>query len=427
MFIDKVKLNLKAGDGGDGLVAFRREKYVPLGGPAGGDGGDGGSIIFVVDTNKSTLLDLRYTKFIRAKDGEKGKTKRMHGESAEDVLIKVPLGTTVRDLKSGELIADLCEKDERAIICKGGKGGLGNYHFASGRNSAPEYAKMGQMGEEKMVEIELKLLADVGLVGFPSVGKSTFLNMVSKARPEIADYHFTTLRPYLGLVSNPDGFSFVMADLPGLIEGASQGRGLGHEFLRHIERCRVIVHVLDMGAEDGRDPLEDFKIINHELSSYDSELLKRPMVIVANKMDLEKAEDNLKRFKKAYPDIKVFETMTMANEGLQEVLYYVEELLKKTPSFALKNEEKKEIAHYTLSKKDDEFRIINEGGHNWRVEGEKIKRIFENADLRSEEGIYRFSRVLKNMKVDEKLREAGCLDGDSVYIEDYGFIFEEEE
>ncbi len=426
MFIDKVKLELKAGNGGDGLVAFRREKYVPLGGPAGGDGGDGGSVIFVVDTNKSTLLDLRYTKFIRAKDGEKGKTKRMHGESAEDVLVKVPLGTIVRDLKTNEVIADLCDKDGRAIICQGGKGGLGNYHFASGRNSAPEYAKMGQMGEERKVEVELKLLADVGLVGFPSVGKSTFLNMVSKARPEIADYHFTTLRPYLGLVQNPDGFSFVCADLPGLIEGAAQGKGLGHEFLRHIERCRVILHIVDMGSEEGRDPLDDFKIINEELGAYDQELLKRPMVIVANKMDLAGADENLRRFKKAHPDLEVFETMTMAGEGLQAVLYRVEELLKKTPSFALIQKEENTVKRYTYTKKEDEFRIVNEGGHNWRVEGDKIKRIFENADLKSEEGIYRFARILKNMKVDQKLREAGCQDGDSVYIEDYGFVFEED-
>ena len=311
MFIDKVKLKLRAGNGGDGLVAFLRAKYVPLGGPSGGDGGDGGSIIFKVDTNKSTLLDLRYAKAISAEDGEKGKNNKMHGVTADDVIVKVPLGTMVKDAATGDLIADLAEVGQEAVICKGGKGGKGNYHFATARNSAPEYAKLGTAGEKKEVIVELKLLADVGLVGFPSVGKSTLLSVVSKARPEIAEYHFTTLKPQLGLVKTPDGYSFVMADLPGLIEGAAEGRGLGHEFLKHIERCRVILHVVDMGANDGRDPLEDYEIINKELEKYPGNLEKRPQIVVANKMDLDDAAENLRRFKEKYPDVEVFETTTI--------------------------------------------------------------------------------------------------------------------
>ena len=427
MFIDKVKLKLKAGDGGDGIVSFRREKYVPLGGPDGGDGGKGGSIIFEVDTNKSTLLDLRFEKQIYAKDGEKGKPSKMHGASADDVIVKVPLGTMVRDAETNDLIADLTLPNQKATICKGGKGGLGNRHFATSRNSAPEYAKMGEVGEKRDVIVELKLLADVGLVGFPSVGKSTLLSVVSKARPVIADYPFTTLKPQLGLVKTKDGYSFVMADLPGLIEGAADGKGLGHEFLKHIERCRVILHVVDMGANDGRDPLEDYEIINHELEKYPVNLRKRPQIVVANKMDLDGADDNLKRFKEKYPDVEVFKTTTIIHEGLDMVLYRLKELLIETPAFPMYDEDKsKESVVYKFEPEADEFEIINEGNGVFRVEGDKIKRLFSRVNFNDEDSIMRFSRTLRNMRVDDALREKGCQDGDRVYIEDYGFDFVDE-
>lgn len=428
MFIDKVKLKLIAGNGGDGLVAFRREKYVPLGGPSGGDGGDGGSIIFAVDTNKSTLLDLRYSKQIRAENGEKGKNNKMHGESKDDVIVKVPLGTIVKDALSNDVIADLATKDAKAVICKGGKGGKGNYHFATARNSAPEYAKLGTEGEKKEVIVELKLLADVGLVGFPSVGKSTLLSMVSKARPEIADYHFTTLRPQLGMVKVKDGYSFVMADLPGLIEGASEGKGLGHEFLKHIERCRVILHVVDMGANDGRDPLEDYEIINKELKDYQYGLSLRPQIVLANKMDLDGAKENLARFKEKYPDVEVYEATTIINEGLDAVLYRLEELLKITPPFPLyESESAKEKVVYKFEAKKDDFKVFNEGNGIFRVEGEKIERLFANVNFEDDESVLRFSRALRKMRVDEALREKGCKNGDRVYIKDYGFDFIDEE
>ena len=428
MFIDKVKLKLIAGNGGDGLVAFRREKYVPLGGPSGGDGGDGGSIIFAVDTNKSTLLDLRYSKQIKAENGEKGKNNKMHGESKDDVIVKVPLGTIVKDALSNDVIADLATKDAKAVICKGGKGGKGNYHFATARNSAPEYAKLGMEGEKKEVIVELKLLADVGLVGFPSVGKSTLLSMVSKARPEIADYHFTTLRPQLGMVKVKDGYSFVMADLPGLIEGASEGKGLGHEFLKHIERCRVILHVVDMGANDGRDPLEDYEIINKELKDYQYGLSLRPQIVLANKMDLDGAKENLARFKEKYPDVEVYEATTIINEGLDAVLYRLEELLKITPPFPLyESESAKEKVIYKFEAKKDDFKVFNEGNGIFRVEGEKIERLFANVNFEDDESVLRFSRALRKMRVDEALREKGCKNGDRVYIKDYGFDFIDEE
>ena len=428
MFIDKVKLKLIAGNGGDGLVAFRREKYVPLGGPSGGDGGDGGSIIFAVDTNKSTLLDLRYSKQIKAENGEKGKNNKMHGESKDDVIVKVPLGTIVKDALSNDVIADLATKDAKAVICTGGKGGKGNYHFTTARNSAPEYAKLGTEGEKKEVIVELKLLADVGLVGFPSVGKSTLLSMVSKARPEIADYHFTTLRPQLGMVKVKDGYSFVMADLPGLIEGASEGKGLGHEFLKHIERCRVILHVVDMGANDGRDPLEDYEIINKELKDYQYGLSLRPQIVLANKMDLDGAKENLARFKEKYPDVEVYEATTIINEGLDAVLYRLEELLKITPPFPLyESESAKEKVIYKFEAKKDDFKVFNEGNGIFRVEGEKIERLFANVNFEDDESVLRFSRALRKMRVDEALREKGCKNGDRVYIKDYGFDFIDEE
>ena len=425
MFVDRVIVKLKAGNGGNGIVSFRREAHVPLGGPNGGDGGNGGSIIFEVDTNKSTLLDLRYNKKIIAKNGENGKSKKMHGASGEDIIIKVPQGTIIKDATTHDMIADLTKVDQRAIVCKGGKGGRGNYHFASGKDNAPEYAEQGTFGESKEVEIELKLLADVGLVGFPSVGKSTLLSVVSKARPEIAEYHFTTLVPNLGVVQ-VENRSFVMADLPGLIEGASEGKGLGIEFLKHVERCRVLVHVVDMGANDGRDPLEDYRIINEELANYHPKLATRPQIVVANKMDLDDAKANLERFKKAYPDVEVFETMTIIHEGIDKLLYKCIELLDKTPVFDLNDEkEKEERVVYKFEAKKPEFTISNLGNGQYRVNGDKVVRLFYATDFDDEKQMMNFGLTLKKMGVDDALRKAGAKDGDVILIEDYRLEFVE--
>ena len=420
-FIDRVKLEIKAGDGGNGIVSYRREKYVPLGGP---NGGDGGNIVFQVDTNKSTLLDLRYNKKIKAESGGNGKTKKMHGARGNDFIIKVPQGTIIKDMNTGNVLADLVHVNQSAIIAKGGRGGRGNYHYMSSRNPAPDYSELGEPGEERTIQIELKLLADVGLVGFPSVGKSTLLSVVSKAKPEIASYEFTTLAPNLGVVQVPDGRSFVMADLPGLIQGAAEGKGLGHQFLRHIERCRVILHVLDMGAESGRDPVEDFKIINEELGKYQYRLLERPQVVVANKMDLEAAETNLKRFQEAYPDIKVFPTTTIIHEGLEPVLYAVADLLEVTPEFPI-FEEKSEGVLYQYQPEEPDFIVKNLGNGRYELTGDKLIKLFKMTNFNTESAVNRFAQQLRKMGVDEKLREIGAVDGDIVQILDYEFEFVE--
>lgn len=424
MFIDRTKITVKAGNGGNGIVAFRREKYVPCGGPAGGDGGKGGDIVFQVDTNKSTLLDLRYNKLIKAMPGGNGKTKKMHGAAGEDVIIKVPQGTIVKDLSTGAVIADLLEPNQKEIIAKGGKGGRGNFRFATSRNSAPEFAENGGVGETKEISLELKLLADVGLVGFPSVGKSTLLSVVSAAKPQIAEYHFTTIVPNLGVVKVKDGRSFVMADLPGLIEGAADGKGLGHQFLRHIERCRVLVHVIDMGSNDGRDPIEDYRIINDELKSYRYRLLERPQIVVANKMDLVDAEDNLKKFKEAYPEVEVFPTTTIIHEGLDLLLYRIADLLAVTEEFPMIDEETKtEGIVYKFQPKAKPFEIKNLGNGQFEITGDRVIGLFKTVDFEKEEDIYRFAITLKKMGIDDALAEAGAQEGDTIFIEDFSFEY----
>ena len=426
MFVDRVKIHVKAGKGGDGIVAFRREKYVPLGGPSGGDGGNGGSVIFETDPGKFTLLDLRYNRKDAAGDGEKGKPKKMHGANGKDVIVRVPQGTIVKNAETGAIVADLTHVNQRAVIVSGGKGGRGNFHFRNSVNSAPEYCEMGTFGNEMDVIVELKVLADVGLVGFPSVGKSTLLSVVSSAKPEIADYHFTTLKPNLGMVQVPDGRSFVMADLPGLIEGASQGKGLGFEFLKHIERCRVIIHVVDMGANDGRDPVEDYRIINNELASYQYRLMERPQIVVANKMDLEGAAENLKRFKEAYPDVEVFETTTIIAEGLDPVLYKAADLLAVTDPFPMEGSEQSANTQGVLYKFEEEkpaFEIKNLGNGRWQLVGDEIEKAFRATSFTTEEADQRFARKMRKMNVDAALREAGCQDGDIVIICDYEFQF----
>lgn len=421
-FIDRVKIYVQAGTGGNGTVAFRREAHVPKGGPSGGDGGRGGSVIFVATNSLSTLLDLRYYREYKAQNGEKGHAKKMHGADADDLVIRVPVGTCVYDDDTGNIIADLTKDGQRAVIAKGGRGGRGNARFASSRNPAPKICENGEPGEKFNLRVELKLLADVGLVGFPSVGKSTLLSVVSKARPQIADYHFTTIVPNLGVVQVKDGRSFVMADLPGLIEGASQGKGLGHQFLRHIERCRVIVHIIDMSGSEGRDPYEDYVTINKELGEYEYRLLERPQIIVANKMDGDEAEENLKKFKEKLGDQKVFPIIAPIHEGIDAVLYAVADALETAPDF-FNQEEEQESVLYTYKEEEKPFTIHNKGNGVWEVTGKKVERLVQMASFTTDDGFQRFALQIRNMGINDALREAGCEDGDTVRLYDFEFEF----
>lgn len=421
-FIDRVKIYVQAGTGGNGTVAFRREAHVPKGGPSGGDGGRGGSVIFVATNSLSTLLDLRYYREYKAQNGEKGHAKKMHGADADDLVIRVPVGTCVYDDDTGNIIADLTKDGQRAVIAKGGRGGRGNARFASSRNPAPKICENGEPGEKFNLRVELKLLADVGLVGFPSVGKSTLLSVVSKARPQIADYHFTTIVPNLGVVQVKDGRSFVMADLPGLIEGASQGKGLGHQFLRHIERCRVIVHIIDMCGSEGRDPYEDYVTINKELGEYEYRLLERPQIIVANKMDGDEAEENLKKFQEKLGDQKVFPIIAPIHEGIDAVLYAVADALETAPDF-FNQEEEQESVLYTYKEEEKPFTIHNKGNGVWEVTGKKVERLVQMASFTTDDGFQRFALQIRNMGIDDALREAGCEDGDTVRLYDFEFEF----
>ena len=421
-FIDRVKIYVQAGTGGNGTVAFRREAHVPKGGPSGGDGGRGGSVIFVATNSLSTLLDLRYYREYKAQNGEKGHAKKMHGADADDLVIRVPVGTCVYDDDTGNIIADLTKDGQRAVIAKGGRGGRGNARFASSRNPAPKICENGEPGEKFNLRVELKLLADVGLVGFPSVGKSTLLSVVSKARPQIADYHFTTIVPNLGVVQVKDGRSFVMADLPGLIEGASQGKGLGHQFLRHIERCRVIVHIIDMSGSEGRDPYEDYVTINKELGEYEYRLLERPQIIVANKMDGDEAEENLKKFQEKLGDQKVFPIIAPIHEGIDAILYAVADALETAPDF-FNQEEEQESVLYTYKEEEKPFTIHNKGNGVWEVTGKKVERLVQMASFTTDDGFQRFALQIRNMGIDDALREAGCEDGDTVRLYDFEFEF----
>lgn len=429
MFLDHAQINVKAGKGGDGMVAFRREKYVPDGGPAGGDGGNGGSIIFEVDPGLRTLLDFRYNRHFRGIPGENGMSKSKYGKSSKDTFVKVPPGTVVRNAETGELMGDLTEPGQQLVVAKGGRGGRGNIKFASPRNPAPEIAENGEPGEEFVLDLELKVIADVGLVGFPSVGKSTILSVVSKAKPKIGAYHFTTIVPNLGMVQAPNGTSFAMADLPGLIEGASQGVGLGIQFLRHIERTRVIVHVIDMGATEGRDPFEDYETINQELENYELKLLERPMIIVANKMDVPGAEDNLEIFKeqleeKYGEDVpEIFPISAYQNQGLNDLLNHIAEVLEETELFPLFDEEEEKAVLYQLEDESDQIVITRDPDATWVLSGERLERLFQMTNFQHDESIMRFARQLRGMGVDEKLRERGAKDGDLVRIMNYEFEF----
>lgn len=421
MFIDQVSVYVKAGDGGNGIAAFRREKYVPKGGPAGGDGGNGGDVIFQVDEGLNTLIDFRYNRHFKADRGENGMSKSKHGKNAEPLIVPVPPGTTVYDEDTGNMLADLTTHGQQAIIAKGGVGGRGNLRFATSRNPAPNMAENGEPGEERNIRVELKVIADVGLVGFPSVGKSTLLSVVSAARPKIADYHFTTLSPNLGVVDTEDGRSFVMADLPGLIEGANEGVGLGHQFLRHVERTRLIVHVIDMAGIEGRDPFTDYVKINEELSQYDKKLNEKKQIIVANKMDMPGAKENLEDFtNKLNKEVFVYPISALTKDGLKQLLYGIADMLDQIPkSTDLIDEQviiqpKAEEESFTISRDDDGAFVLS---------GSKIERLFKMTNFSSDEGTQRFARQLRHMGVDEALRKRGAKDGDTVRLLDFEFEF----
>jgi GTPase len=430
MFVDQTKIYVKGGDGGNGMVAFRREKYVPKGGPAGGDGGKGADVVFVVEEGLRTLMDFRYNRHFKAARGEHGMSKNQHGRNSKDMIVKVPPGTVVTDAETNEVIADLTEHGQKAIIAKGGRGGRGNTRFATPANPAPELSEHGEPGQEREVVLELKLLADVGLVGFPSVGKSTLLSVVSSARPKIADYHFTTIAPNLGMVETEDGRSFVMADLPGLIEGAHSGVGLGHQFLRHIERTRVIVHVIDMAAVEGRDPYEDYLTINKELKEYNLRLTERPQIIVANKMDMPEAEENLKEFKsRLTDDHPIFPISAFTRQGLRDLLFAVADKIEETPEFPLMEDEEEDNGInrvvYKHEKPQTEFVITRDPDGSFVLSGDAVIKVFKMTDFSREESVRRFARQLRGMGVDEALRERGAKDGDTIKLLEFEFEFVE--
>ncbi|MGG0656771.1 GTPase ObgE [Rummeliibacillus pycnus] len=429
MFVDHVKVYVKGGDGGNGMVAFRREKFVPNGGPAGGDGGHGGDVVFVVDEGLRTLMDFRFKRHFKADRGEHGMSKNQHGKKAEPLYVSVPPGTVVTEEETGRVIADLVEHGQKAVIAKGGRGGRGNSRFATPANPAPELSEKGEPGQELNVILELKVLADVGLVGFPSVGKSTLLSVVTSAKPKIGAYHFTTIVPNLGMVRIDDGRSFAMADLPGLIEGASEGVGLGHQFLRHIERTRVIVHVIDMSGMEGRDPYEDYLTINKELEQYNMRLTERPQIIVANKMDMPEAEDNLKVFKdQVGEEAQIFPISAVSRQGLKEMLFAVADLLESTPEFPLHEIEEEETDATVLYKheaKGEDFVISRDDDGAYVLSGYTIERLFKMTDFSREESVRRFARQLRGMGVDEALRERGAENGDTVRLLEFEFDFVE--
>lgn len=424
MFIDEVTIELEAGNGGNGCMAFRREKYIEMGGPYGGNGGKGANIIFKVDEGLNTLVDLRYKKVIKAPKGENGLGKGMQGASAKDVIIRVPMGTVITDVDTNLIVADLVNKDDEVIVAYGGRGGRGNMALATKNNLAPAYCENGEPGEKRKVKLELKLLADVGLVGMPSVGKSTIISKISASRPKIAAYHFTTLTPNLGVVRVRDNNSFVVADMPGLIKGASLGEGLGERFLKHIERTRILAHVIDMSGMEGRNPYDDYVTINEELKNFNEKILEKKQIIIANKMDMESSKINLKKFKEKVKDVKIFEISALNNEGLQKVideLYNLLETIQKEPLYT-----KEKFESHVLYKFEEEkaFKIHKEND-TFVITGEKIEKILKMTKFNTDESALRFAQRLKHLGVDDALREMGAKDGDNVRILDFEFDYKE--
>ncbi len=424
MFVDEVEIRVEAGNGGDGCTAFRREKYIEMGGPYGGNGGHGADIIFKVDQGLHTLLDLRYQKTIKGLKGENGRGKNQHGKGASPLIVKVPQGTVVTDLDTGFVLADLSHKDQEEIIAKGGRGGRGNSAFKTQTNTCPDYSENGEEGECKNLKVEVKMLADVGLVGLPSVGKSTIISCVSRSKPKIAAYHFTTLNPNLGVCKASDGRSFVMADLPGLIEGASQGEGLGDKFLRHIERTKVIAHVIDMSGSEMRDPYEDYLLINKELEAFNKKLIEKPMIIIANKMDLPDAKDNLEEFKKKV-DCEIYEVSGATNTGLQIVVDRLADLIDSIPDNPLYDESQIESHVLYKFKKEEPFTISKDVDGTFVISGEEVERIFKMTKFSSDDAAYRFAKKLRKMGIDNKLIEMGAEEGDMVRILNFYFEFKD--
>lgn len=427
MFIDKVKIFIKSGNGGDGAITFRREKYVPLGGPDGGDGGKGGSIIFKVDTGITTLLDFKYKKKFIAECGGNGSGSKCYGKDGEDLIIKVPMGTIIREAESNKIIADLSHKDEELVLLKGGKGGKGNTKFATATKQAPHYAEPGMPGDELNVILELKLLADVGLLGFPNVGKSTLLSMTTKAKPKIANYHFTTLKPNLGVVAVDGIEPFIMADIPGIIEGAAEGVGLGIQFLRHIERTRLLIHIVDISGIEGRDPFEDFVKINEELKKYSVKLWDRPQIVVANKADMLYDESVYEDFKKKVEELgyaKVFKMSAATNDGVDAVMKEAARILKEIPVKELEISEderyipKEKRFTYEISVEDNE-----EGTKTYVIEGTFVDRLLHAVNIHDADSLRYFHKVLRNKGIFDEVREMGIKDGDFMRLNDFEFEY----
>lgn len=425
MFADRAKIIIKSGKGGDGHVSFRREKYVPNGGPDGGDGGHGGDVIFVVDDGLNTLTDFRHRRKFAAEPGEEGGKRNCHGKNGADLILKVPQGTVIKDAETGKVIADMSGENRRVTVLKGGRGGLGNQHFATATMQAPKYAKPGGDAIELEVTLELKVIADVGLVGFPNVGKSTFLSRVTNAQPKIANYHFTTLQPNLGVVDMQEGFGFVIADIPGLIEGASEGIGLGHEFLRHVERTKVIIHIVDAAGTEGRDPIQDIHAINKELREYNPELLEKPQVIAANKIDAIYGDENeiISALRKEFEEkegIRVFPISAVSGQGVKELLYHVKDLLATCPKEPMVYEQ--EFDPSVMVFKDEPYTIeIAEDGA-YVVEGPRIDKMLGYTNIDSEKGFVFFQRFLKEQGILDELEEMGIEEGDTVRM--YGNEFD---
>lgn len=425
MFVDEVIIKLIAGKGGDGCTSFRREKFIPLGGPNGGSGGKGADIVFTVEKGLKTLVDLKYKKIIKGDKGVNGKGSNMNGAKAEDVIVKVPEGTTLIDEETGLVICDLVHEGDSFVVCHGGRGGRGNRAFATQEDPAPKMSEYGEPGEERIVKCELKVLADVGLVGMPSVGKSTILSLISGANPKIAAYHFTTLSPNLGVVKLKDERVFVMADLPGLIEGASEGAGLGERFLKHAMRTKVVGHVIDMGAFEGRDPIEDYKTIRKEIEQYDEKLARKPELIIANKMDLPAAKENLAKFKHEYPDLEVVLVSAMNREGIDDMIVKLADYVDKTEAEPLYEETKYESHVIYKFKNEKPYTITRDDAGVWIIKGEEIEKLLKMTKFQEDDSVRRFARKLRGMGVDDELESLGAQKGDDVQILDFMFTFKE--
>lgn len=425
MFVDEVIIKLVAGKGGDGCTSFRREKYVPLGGPNGGNGGKGADIIFQVEKGLRTLVDLKYKKIIKGEKGVNGKGSDMHGAKAPDVIVKVPEGTTIIDQETGLVICDLVNDGDSFVVCHGGRGGRGNKAFATQQEPAPKMSEYGEPGEERIVKCELKVLADVGLIGMPSVGKSTILSLISAANPKIAAYHFTTLSPNLGVVKLKNQKSFVVADLPGLIEGASTGAGLGEKFLKHASRTKVIAHVIDMGSFEGRNPIEDYKMIRQEIENYDSKLARKIEVIIANKMDLPQAEQNIKEFKKAYPDKEIIEVSAANRLGIDDMVIRLSELLENETLEPIYEETALESHVIYKFKNEKPYTITRDDEGFWIIKGAEIEKLLKMTKFQEDDSVKRFARRLRAMGVDDELERLGAKPGDDVQILDFVFTFKE--